>query len=568
LPVVQLVHITKRFPANEVHALDNADFDLREGEIHALVGENGAGKSTLMHILAGSLPPSSGRIVINSVERRFKSPKDALNNGIGMVRQHPSLVPNLTVWENCALGAENGFFVHPALQRAQARNLCAQWGFDLPFDRRAGGLSVCQRQFAAIVNALLRKCRILIFDEVTAVVSQSEAARLFTLFDRLKRRGFSLIIISHKLDEVLSFADRITVLRAGKAVAALEAKNADVKTLNALMFGEPAPAGASPDAAEQPVYETSPSSKTARIGRRVILSVKNLAVEAPDKPFVRNIDMEIRSDSITGIAGVRDSGLETLELALAGLLPVTSGDIILNNTRLSSKKGGGTPDGDTPALFRNAGMAYLNADRTNACLAMDLSMWDNLVVHAHRRQPGRSFFLDTPFLDAWAQTIMARAGCSRSTREAASSFSGGQLQKLLLERELAELDALAKASPHPAPPDSTRGSLLILSEPGWGLDAQARKLLADKVRSVARRNVGHNAVLLFSTDIDELLEISDEILVLNNGAFSAKILVEDRPSFHEYKNRIIQAMTNKTGDLALRFYEPLLAVCTSKKPPS
>ncbi|MDR2782355.1 MAG: ATP-binding cassette domain-containing protein, partial [Treponema sp.] len=161
-PVVQLVQITKRFPTNGVHALDNADFNLREGEIHALVGENGAGKSTLMHILAGCMVPSSGRIVINNVERRFKRPKDALNSGIGMVRQHPSLVPDLTVWENCALGAENGFFVRPALQRKQAHDLCIQWGFDLPLDRRAGGLSVGQRQYAAVVNVILRGCRVLI----------------------------------------------------------------------------------------------------------------------------------------------------------------------------------------------------------------------------------------------------------------------------------------------------------------------------------------------------------------------------------------------------------------------
>jgi simple sugar transport system ATP-binding protein len=541
--VVQLVHITKRFPANGVHALDNADFNLREGEIHALVGENGAGKSTLMHILAGSLPLSSGRIIINNAERGFKSPKDALNNGIGMVRQHPSLVSDLTVWENCALGAENGFFVRPALQRKQARDLCGQWGFDLPLDRRAGGLSVSQRQYAAILNLLLRRCRILIFDEVTAVISRAEAERLFTLFTTLKRRGFSLIIISHKLDEVLSFADRITVLRAGKTVAALKAKNADVKTLNGLMFGETSHADASPDAGEQPAYEISPRSKTAQSGRNarsVVLSVKNLTVKAPGKPFVRAIDMEIRSNSITGIAGVRDSGLETLELALAGLLPITSGDITLNNTRLSSEK-----RGKAPALFRNAGMAYLNADRTNACLAINLSVWDNLVVHAHRRQPSRSFFLDKPFLDSWAQKIMARAGFSRSTRETASSFSGGQLQKLLLERELAELDA--QASPPPASSDAAanraaeRESLLILSEPGWGLDAQARKVLAEKLRSIARRH----SILLFSTDIDDLLEVSDEILVLNNGAFSTRILVEDRASLHEYKTRIIRAMTNK-----------------------
>ncbi|MDR2784230.1 MAG: ATP-binding cassette domain-containing protein, partial [Treponema sp.] len=418
---------------------------------------------------------------------------------------------------------------------------CIQWGFDLPLDRRAGGLSVGQRQYAAVVNVILRGCRVLIFDEVTAVISRTEAERLFALFAMLKQRGFSLIIISHKLDEVLSFADRITVLRAGKTVAALEAKNADVKTLNSLMFEETPRSGAR----RRPVCEIAPRSKPARSawsGQNVVLSVKKLTVEAQDKPFVRNIDMEVRANSITGIAGVRDSGLETLELALAGLLPVKSGGITLNNTPLFSETRGAAP-----AVFRSAGMAYLNADRTNVCLAMDLSIWDNLVVHAYRRQPKRFLLLDKPFLDSWAQKIMARAGCSRSMREAASSFSGGQLQKLLLERELAELDALSKVSPPPALFDvaangaAERGCLLILSESGWGLDARARKALAEKLRFVARRH----AVLLFSTDIDELLEVSDEILVLNNGAFSARILVEDRVFLQEYKTRVARAMTNK-----------------------
>jgi simple sugar transport system ATP-binding protein len=296
------------------------------------------------------------------------------------------------------------------------------------------------------------------------------------------------------------------------------------------MFGTmPAPDTEPPSGAPDGACSLTPKTE-----RSVVLSVKNLTVETPDKPFIRNVGMEIHANTITGIAGIRDSGLETLEYALTGLIPVTSGAITLNNTALPLGK-----HDDLPATFRNAGMAYLNADRTNTCLAMHLPLWDNLVIHAHRRQPKRFFFLNKPLLDSWARTIMARAGCNRSTREAASSFSGGQLQRILIEREVAEI-----ISPVAATGIAERTRLLILSEPGWGLDVRARKALADKLRSISQQNV---SILLFSTDIDALLDVSDEILVLNNGAFSARIAIADRAVLYEYKTRVIQAMTTNAA---------------------
>ncbi|MDR2193335.1 MAG: ATP-binding cassette domain-containing protein [Treponema sp.] len=543
---VRLVHITKRFSANAVQALDGADLTIREGEIHALIGENGAGKSTLMHILAGYMQPSSGRIIVHAAERRFRSPREALDSGIGMVRQHPALVSGLRVWEHCILGAERDAVIRPAAQRTRLRELCDQWDFDLPLDHPADSLSVSQRQYAALINLLLRNCRILIFDEITAVISRAEAERLFTLFNRLKERGFSLIVISHKLDEVLSSADRITVLRSGETVASIAAENAGIHALNALMFGSrPAPAAA------HSVPDVRSASAAAH---SVLLSVKDLMVEAPDKPSIRHVSMEIRANTITGIAGVRDSGLETLEYALAGMIPRTSGAIVLNNTALPLGK-----RDDLPAVFRAAGMAYLNADRTNVCLAMNRPLWDNLVIHAHRRQPVCGFFLNKPLLDAWARSIMARAGSARSSREPASSFSGGQLQRLLIERERAEIipaetGPAGRLSSRPSAAPAKPACLFIVSEPAWGLDARARKTLADTLRSMVNGTVetgtaseGGVSIALFSTDIDALLEVSDEILVLNSGSISARIAIADRANsaaLREYKTRVMQAMTS------------------------
>ncbi len=496
----------------DVKALDKADFTLQDGEIHALIGENGAGKSTLMHILSGYIAPTEENIFIDntSVPVRFKSPRNALNAGIGMVRQHPSLVWDLSVWENCLLGAEMGFFVSPKKQRARVADMCARWGFDLPLDSMASELSVSGRQFSALVNLLLRGCRVLIFDEVTAVLTASESERLFALFRRLKERHFSVVIISHKLDEVLTVSDRITVLRKGRTVAELDAKDTDAESLAAFMFEQ--------GAETRGVKSHVPSKKAAASGAPPVLSITKLSAAPPDSPFIRNVGIEASAGRIIGVAGVRDSGLGTLEGTLTGLVSPTAGSIKLNGIELTTPFKTRTFE-PRPLCFRAAGLAYLNADRAKTCLALELPLWYSLVIHAHRRLIKHGVFLDKAALKQWALGIVVRAGIERQADDPASSFSGGQLQRLLLERELSETAVSSRADV----------PLLVLSEPGWGLDSRARGVMEEKIMSLASGDDASRGavVLVFSTDIDELLRVCDEVLVLHGGEITARIMVKD-----------------------------------------
>jgi simple sugar transport system ATP-binding protein len=343
--VIELRGIQKYFPSNGIYALDKVDFDLHAGEIHALLGENGAGKSTLMHIMAGYLKPGGGHILVDRREERFASPGDALASGIGMVRQHPQLTPGFAVWEDCILGAEPCFagLVRRKKARAAVRALSERWGFDLPIDRPTGSLTVSQRQKAAILALLLRNTRCLIFDEVTAVLSPQETQGLFILFNKLKEEGRGIVIISHKLEETLGLADRVSVLRKGRIAASRSAASLDPEQLNALMF----------DTKSSPVDEEAPNEKPVlRKGSALpnssaptrpefpALRVQDLSVELKGRPFIRNVTLELFPGTILGIAGVRDSGLETLELAITGFLRPSAGRIILNDREIT---GGGTP---------------------------------------------------------------------------------------------------------------------------------------------------------------------------------------------------------------------------------
>ncbi|MDR2633828.1 MAG: ATP-binding cassette domain-containing protein [Treponema sp.] len=528
---VRLQGIQKYFPANGVHALDTTSFDLCPGEIHALLGENGAGKSTLMHIMAGYMRPTSGRILVDRQEQHFLSPADALAAGIGMVRQHPQVIPGFRVWEGCILGAEPGFpCLHSRKARTQVRRLSDRWGFDLPLDRDMADLTISQRQKTAVLALLLRDVRYLIFDEPTAVLSPKETQGLFALFRLLKQEGKGLVLISHKLEETLAMADRVTVLRKGKTQARGPARSLHDASLQALMFGlAPTKRKGVPDRALRPraLAAVPPPQEPMPSASAPLLQVRGLCVEVPGRPFLRQIDITLLPGTILGIAGVRDSGLETLELALSGFLVPSRGSIKLRDTELAGKG---------ILAFREAGGAYLGADRTGSALAPQRALQESLIIHAHRRSLrgfwGKLGILEQPFLDAWAQRIMEAAKVTGSFKTRADAFSGGMLQRLLLARELAE-----------------KTDLLILAEPGWGLDSKNRERLQGELRRYIKPGRG---VLLFSTDVDELLALSDRIVVLRNGACSADLRVDPRHQgilpLEVYKERIGQAMVGSTQE--------------------
>ncbi|MDR0411366.1 MAG: ATP-binding cassette domain-containing protein [Treponema sp.] len=480
--MIALDGIEKTF-SNGVKALDGASLELQKGEIHAVLGENGAGKSTLMHVLVGFLRADRGIIVVDGRERCFSGYADAIRAGIGIVRQHPSIADGFPTWAVCAFGAEDGFLFTPEKTRARVESICEAWGFHLPLDRDSSSLTASQRQTVAVIYLLLHGCSAFVFDEVTAVLSPYEIERLFTLLGQLKQNGASIALVSHKLDETLSVADRVTVLRRGKTIASFGARESNVKTLSELMFGE----------------KLKVEGWKVKAGEREkILCVRNLVITGNDElPFLRDVTMNVTRGSIAGVSGVRDSGTETLELALTGFLKWNSGIIYLNGVEM---------DGN-PRTFRGAGGAYLAADRMSICLAPNLSLWDNLVIHTHRKN---RFFLDKNFLNDWVATIMENTETQwgkekerRSAKETARSFSGGQLQQFVLERELAE-----------------NAGLLVLSEPFWGLDTQACAYLIQRLNFVTRHG---GAVLVFSTDIDNLIPLCDEIFVLRDGRITKNI---------------------------------------------
>ncbi len=488
--MIELVGIRKFFAANGVEALSGADFDLRPGEIHALVGENGAGKSTLMHVLSGNLEPSAGILRLDGEERRFSSVSDALAAGVGMLRQHPRLVNGFAVWEDCVLGAEPrrfGFLDRRAARKA-VMEASAAWGFGLDADALVDTLAVSQRQKAGILALLLRGVRTLILDEPTAVLAPDETERLFDLLRALRDEGRSIVLISHKLAETLSVADRVTVLRRGRTVASLPAADVESAQLASLMFGADE---------ERAIGRSAPNAPRGGAAGPPVFTVRGLQVRESGRPHLRGVDLEVARGTILGIAGVRDSGLETLELALAGLLPIAAGTIELGGKRI---------EGRGVAAFRAAGAAYVPADRMGMAVAPRLSLADNLTVHEHRRARrgllGRLGFLDRTALRAWTASVMEEARVAGEGRSSADSFSGGTLQRLITAREFAE-----------------NFSLVIMAEPGWGLDAASRRRLNDRIRRLTES--GRSALLL-STDVDELIALSDEIAILRDGVIAAR----------------------------------------------
>jgi simple sugar transport system ATP-binding protein len=476
---------------NGIKALDGADFELREGEIHALLGENGAGKSTLMHIMAGFLKASEGVIIADGQERRFSSPAKALAAGIGMVRQHPRLVPEFSVWKNCVLGSENSlWFSRRCVKEVSAIN--ERWDFGLPLDSPASALTVSQGQKAAILGLLRRDVRYLIFDEPTAVLSPRETEGLFALFRKLRDEGRGIALISHKLNETVSLADRVTVLRNGKTAGVLKASEAEETRLSALIFGSTGVLARRSKEAAFPAKNENPAG--SRDEAAPVLELKDITVQVPGRPLIRGINLSVAPGGIAGIAGVRDSGLETLEMAVTGYIP-SSGTISVNGKKINSRFHG---FGKNVRAFRDSGGSYLGT-RADGREAAGLSMRDILVIHARRRFQ-KFGFLERGKLASWSRRIIKAAGVSGADTITAQAFSGGQLQRILFMRELAE-----------------KSPLLVLAEPGRGLDQKSKNRLAVILRERAAMGTG---ILIFSADSEELLSVCDTVMVLRNGVFS------------------------------------------------
>ncbi|AGP32878.1 ABC transporter ATP-binding protein [Sorangium cellulosum] len=480
--VLEARGITKRFSG--VVANDGVDLDLREGEIHALLGENGAGKSTLMNILYGLLRPDEGELRRGGRPVSLRSPSDAIALGIGMVHQHFMLIPVFTVAENVVLGAElvRGGLLDRRRASAEVRALSARHGLDVDPDARVEDLPVGVQQRVEILKALYRKAEILILDEPTAVLTPQEADELFRVLRGLTARGVSVLFITHKLREVLAVADRVTVMRAGKVVGAAIPAETDERGLAATMVGR--------EVALQ--VSKAPASPGA-----VVLEVERLSVagrRGAGADVVRDVSFSVRAGEILGIAGVQGNGQTELVEAVTGLAPPRAGRVLLRGRDVT---------GAPPRDLIERGVSHVPEDRQRHGLVLSYAIADNLVLCTYHKPPfaARGVLRDDAREENARRLIKTFDIRAPGPGTPVSALSGGNQQKVILAREM-----------------SRPVELLVASQPTRGVDVGSIEHIHREI--VAARDAGA-AVLLVSAELDEILALSDRIAVMYRGGIVA-----------------------------------------------
>ncbi len=475
IETLEMRGIVKRFPG--VLAADHLDFDIRAGEIHALLGENGAGKSTLMKMLYGLYQPDEGSIAINGRATRIRSPQDAIGQGIGMVHQHFMLVPSLTVAENTALGLPAGWRLD---LKTIARGLTAiseRYNLKVNPNLPIWQLSVGEQQRVEILRALYRQAALLILDEPTAVLTPQEVDDLFRILHTMTDDGCSIIFITHKLHEVLSISQRITVLRQGRRVDTIATTKATKPLLAEMMVGRPV------------VFEYP--RPAARRGDERLRLEKVSALSDRGELGLREVTLSLYGGEIIGLAGVSGNGQSELAQVIAGLRPIKSGSLVLGGQDITRQ---------SPAERLTAGVSYIPEERMVDGAIREFTVAENYILQDHGRPPfiRAGFLLDQRAIRAECQkAVVSYEIKTPNTDTPLKSLSGGNIQKLILARELSR-------SPR----------LLIAAQPTRGVDVGAteyihRRLLDERAKGTA--------ILLISEDLDEILALSDQIAVMYEG---------------------------------------------------
>lgn len=483
---VQMRNISKHF--GSTYANKNVDLEVYRGEILAILGENGCGKTTLMNMLAGIYYPDEGQIFVDGKEVMIASPKDSFENGIGMIHQHFKLIDIFTAAENIVLGVEEkGRFNIKAVNN-KVSEIAEKYGFVIDPKKKIYDMSVSEKQTVEILKVLYRGADILILDEPTAVLAPQEAARLFDVIRAMRDDGKSIIIITHKLHEVLSVSDRVAVLRKGEHIATVETAETNEAQLTEMMVGKKV---------ELNINRSEPKNPEPR------LKVENLcSVNEEGVPVLKNVSFTANSGEILGIAGIAGSGQRELLEAIAGLQPVTSGSIIYDNPKTGAEE---DLRNKTPIQIRELGvrLSFVPEDRLGMGLVGSMGIADNMLLRSYRK--GNSMFVNRKKPTDLATQIVSELEVVTPdvTKTPVRKLSGGNVQKVLVGREIA-------AAP----------SVLMAAYPVRGLDINSSYTIYNLLNKQKESGV---AVIFVGEDLDVLMELCDRILVLNGGQISGVV---------------------------------------------
>ena len=473
---IEMRGISKRFPG--VLASDHVDFDVRSGEVHALLGENGAGKSTLMKILYGMYHPDDGSILINGKPVTIHSPTDAINLGIGMIHQHFMLVPTLTVAENVALGLPSSRGPLTDLERVSKRilELAKIYGLRIDPDAYVWQLSVGQQQRVEIIKALYRGAALLILDEPTAVLTPQEVDELFVIMHQMVKDGHALIFISHKLHEVVEISNRVTVLRDGRKIGTRPTSEITKQILANWMVGREV--GFAPDRGNVQKGECRLQLKDVSCG------------SDRGTPGLRGVSLELCSGEILGIAGVSGNGQRELAESITGLRKITDGHVILEGNDVTNF---------APGDLTDRMLAYIPEERMRDGMIKNFSVAENMILREHHKQPfSRSGFLNLRDISVHSDQLIQKFHVKTPSHDTlVKNLSGGNIQKVVLAREI-----------------SRDPRVIIAAQPTRGLDIGATEYVRGQL--LVQRREG-TAVMLISEDLDEILALSDRIAVLYEG---------------------------------------------------
>mgnify|MGYP001470172620 FL=1 len=489
-PILELTNINKSF--GHVHANKDINLVINKGTIHGIIGENGAGKSTLMSIVYGLYQADSGTIKVNDKEIKLKSPRDSIENGIGMVHQHFMLVENFTVLENIVLGFEGEVVFGKNLEKAKIdlKNLCETYNLNVDLDSVISDLSVGFRQRVEILKSLYRGAEVFILDEPTGVLTPQEVDELFKILRSLKEEGKTIVLITHKLNEIMDLTSEVSVMRQGEVVGHTKTENTNREKLAEMMVG-------------RSVLLRINKSNTQK--GDVAFKVENLTVKDDlDVTRVKNVNLEIHAGEILGLAGVTGNGQTELLEALSGIRKVESGEIFLNGEKIS----------DSSALLnprelKEKGLAHIPEDRQRMGLVTDFKAYENLIFGYHDQEPysKSSIMKENKILDYSKRVMEEYDVRPRSPHLITSNFSGGNQQKLILSRELNE-----------------NPKVLLIGQPTRGVDIGAIEFIHQRL--IDMRDKGA-AILLVSVELEEVLSLSDRIVVMFDGSIVGERVNKD-----------------------------------------